>query len=431
MSSVHRVAAEYLKQATLQHAVSNGHLSVWGPYAEISLVYPKLKTMGFKFDGQSKSWFIAESALTPAKKQKVLDLIGANVSPAQQMTSTLLDKPALQALWSKYMPKFHAGFPFVMSSGYHFEISGDIQRAQQLLEPFGKINASLFQAVLKAEQVADFEHALLKLHTLGEGILQERDALKQKKEHLLTKVPKQVWGDVSLSIYAGNAVLLGNTFPIKSLIQRNFPKATYNSPLKMWSIPVLETSMQAYANFADDMNVYLKTIAPVVPQPYQVKYYPNKKVGYCSVCGHLVAVGAGLMWSEFDDNEDKTVWKVKHKDAQECKANIAESKLKQALSHNKEKAQHLLREYVKKHGTFPKVAHPQGTEHTFTLVGHSAFETLYVQSTEFWYVRYNGADGDSWDANNVNNHSMAWLVPLTDEAKRLINGALGKVVIAP
>jgi hypothetical protein len=58
-----------------------------------------------------------------------------------------------------------------------------------------------------------------------------------------------------------------------------------------------------------------------------------------------------------------------------------------------------------------------------SLYGGGLSVVIEPDGQHFWYIIGNSADGDDWSRNNIGWHSIGYRLPLTDDARALLNVA--------
>ncbi|OHD25086.1 MAG: hypothetical protein A2Y38_02765 [Spirochaetes bacterium GWB1_59_5] len=447
MSAIDRVAQRYLDAAALiKLREDGGLLIVSGPYDAMKDVYPKLKRLGFTYNGMDKSWRLPVAKATPQIRQKVEALLkAANPDPVD-----VAKKEAdVRALFQEALTAKLTAFKFtqapnpntIILTGMTFPMKDEAKAAG------GSWGEGVVQGYLFT--VGAIEPAAFKKF-LGQLDHQSDQYKAQQVKTLAVVGDGKTWPTigVTMTYVSGRGVVLrGNTRPFREDIRSLFARPSWTTE---WLISSLEkaTSFERLMMLFDDAEVKAKAEADAVakatpanvPAP-AATCRPNRKPGYCSVCGHPVQIGEGCIYQVYDPNiesdyDDDMRWVVRHKDTALCSRLKRERQEHQEQEHQKAmgklEARRKLRELAMKDGDYLPGEHRLPDEQIYiegrnsVIYGGGIWVVIEPDKRHFWYVINNGADGDDWSSNNVLTGGAGAIgrkVPLTDEALAIIEAA--------
>jgi hypothetical protein len=192
----------------------------------------------------------------------------------------------------------------------------------------------------------------------------------------------------------------------------------------------LETLRTREAERAEQKSQKLNT--PKVPQRKE-----NLKPGYCTVCRAMVPAGEGWLSGFFDDDEEKWVYTVSHKDSSVCSRILEEVRAREQLAKTKRDAQRNLALLCVKrdHYVEGERLHPPGEliyiDDTGLLYGGGSWIVVEPDGEHLWYVKNNGSDGDMWANNNVATGgagALGYRVKVTPEVRALAEVSVGREI---
>jgi hypothetical protein len=140
--------------------------------------------------------------------------------------------------------------------------------------------------------------------------------------------------------------------------------------------------------------------------------------------------GEGWLFNWYDSEPGDFVWKVRHKDPEDCAKVQAERKIRNEAARTKGEARKNLMLMCTKSEYFVEgTGHrPPGDQIWIdkNSIGYGGGTWVVIEPGEnyFWYVRNN--DGDDWSRNNVQTGgagAIGYRLPMTDEARVLIDVA--------
>jgi len=170
---------------------------------------------------------------------------------------------------------------------------------------------------------------------------------------------------------------------------------------------------------------------------------PNQRGDHCQDCGGWVEPGDGIIERVLDEDDDRMIWVVYHRDIEVCqqtKTRRRQQREEEAKrQQTKRQAERALRDYAIKQGKSPDPNNKRVTlkgrriylDETALAYGGGYWVVIEPGNQYFWYVINNGADGDDWSRNNVSTGgagAIGYRVPLTEEAKQQIEIISGEKI---
>jgi len=426
-----------------------GRLIVTGPYDEMKDVFPKLKTRGFQYDSGSRAWWIDTSKLTPAKRKNIETLIRGGKEPEAPPTQESKEaKEAQREVWrelAKDLSKTRLfSFQVQVANPYFFilHIGGDTYSARDVFKAHGctwetrywELDLSkvpeakardLFKDLEKVSNQRAVRHALIK----------ERIGDKPRE-----------WPTLEAALYMadGGIVTVKQKHAnndVKALITHNLPEAKYDSGAwRVLAHNVTEVGIKHLIEGLDKLEALeaerpKQTPPQPAAQPSQ-EGRPNRKPGHCRKCRGWVDVGEGNLLQFFDDDDEKIVYQVEHKDKAVCESNIAMAKAVAEKGRSRAVAKANLRRIICTGDNFvdpPAQGYlnaPHGERYELEPSGYGGGVSVVVEPGErhVWFIQGNSADGDDWGRNNIGGHSMGWRTELTDEIKGLLEVVLDRKI---
>lgn len=411
---VERVA-EVRLTASLKITETGGKLIVSGPYDQMKSVYPSLKRWGFKFDGFTKAWWIASKDVTPDLRSKVNDLIQkAGPAPEVQREAQKLIEDALKLDL--------VGFRITSQTGGAILLTGETYDIRnEAVSAGGTWNSNGYVFRPDTLKPSEFRKLVRTIETRSDKFRELRDAVAK----LIG--PGKNWVSLGVSIHYQPSMVIVRSKSrdfndeIKRMGLRWNPTASY------WEAPARKVDRTSLSRFLDLMDK--KDQEALKQGPPKI---PNRKGGPCEKCGGNVLPGEGLAYQEYDDIEGDFVWRVEHRDPKKCEQILTERKERARLLSNRNEARRKLRDYAIKHNKTPPGKHrPRGetiwiADRTSQIYGGGTWVVVEPDEKHFWYVQNNGRDGADWSLNNVDTGgagAIGWRVPMTDEARLLIETA--------
>lgn len=452
-----KITDRYLKRAVVAaigvtvREVGN-ELVVSGPYSAMEKIYPKLKTRGFTYNSSDKSWRMPLSvynSLTSVKR-KNLDAIlhGLGPSPAEIKQVQDIQDLAKRLVTEKFVGiTVHIHGDTLSVSGTTYPIKEDLKDAGGRWDGSRAFDFDLQRISL--EKLEQLQTTLKKRSEFNEGRIQKIQAL----------FPDRVRKWPTINITLGHTdhdgwTIRGDTRSFASNIKALFSHPVWTG--SNWSLKALD---EASDNFRKAIEFFDGAEAKAIAQreeayakldkdqadpkreeekapPKAPSCRPNQKPGPCDRCGDMVDVGDGCIYQTLDEDDDRLIWKVHHKNPAVCEAN----KRQRQEERQRIREVHLSRETARRkvydwaiahNVTPPGVSDPDGREvpmrgTSSRIYGGGEWVLIERDEKHFWYVTNNGADGDDWAHNNFRTGGAGAIgvrAPLTPEVLSWIEDA--------
>ena len=418
-----------------------GELEVTGTYNEMQPILSKLKSRGFMWNPSTRVWHISRSRLTDAQYKNLQKLLGgSNEAKAEKVK---VDSEVNQKLFDRALEKSKEfiGLRFERKPTGAISLFGRVSDVyKDAKEAGGLYNSQTFLFTFADTKPKEFEQLLDKIETVCHRWAVQVAMLKD----YLT--PSKKWPTLNLRMWFDAArsriVIDGDTKPVKDQVQRYLDHVRWD-PSMGWAVPYLDTSkneVETLCKYFDELEEKAVNAPKVEAQPRMQPKRPNTKGDYCRTCGGYVKPGDGYIIRVYDPllaerkgYEDDMVWVVYHNDKSVCESVKAEREIREHEARNKQEARTNLSRLCETSANYVQGTglHPQGEQIFISGRGHviyggGVWVVLEPNGTHFWYVKNNGADGDSWAGNNVATGgagALGYRLDLTPEAKILIDVA--------
>lgn len=390
---------------------SNGQIAVEGSYGEMQSILPSLKTWGFRWDPNHRVWWIQEKDLTSIKLKKFNALVRPSAATHQTTGWDPKDNYKefvnIQRNYGPSGPNALQGWSLSLSID-SLILGGPLSRVEKEIKQIqGTIDytqAAFNQSKVRAD---DFEKILI-----PSLIRYSHTAAQHLKDVLNLRRLPHTWGNLGVTVLnpQGSTAfqIRGQTYPVSGIIKSHFKTAQFDSAAKSWSSAITGEPLTSFEGFYKAMDqLDAKTVlAPAVQHNTVERLYPNKRAGYCNECHVMIPVGKGLAYQAWDDLEDEFKWAVKHADPQICRDNRARNAIIHKVEQNKNALVESIRKFCVQNGKFvdqPIVVRGEQLYLDKRSLSVGGGDWLIIEKNgAVWYIRNNGADGDSWDNNYVN-----------------------------
>src|SRR5690606_11638102 len=138
-----------------------------------------------------------------------------------------------------------------------------------------------------------------------------------------------------------------------------------------------------------------------------------------------VAPGKGYLYPVYDDENDRTVWRVEHQDRSVCEEQLEKVRIQQQKARDHRQALNSLISLAVKPENYVQGQHnPSGrklmlSSPTSSLYGGGYWVIIEPGEKYFWFVQGHTMDGDDWSRNNVPG-GIGYRLPYTTEAKAIL-----------
>jgi len=405
-------------------------LVVSGPYGEMVKIIPRLKGLGFRYNGADHTWSAPKKSLTDLKLKNLKKLINGDAPAASKGPE--VDLAAVQEVFKELAKEPLFGFRTqLLNNG--LTLGGDTYPFRsELRAAGGDWSTNSEDWLFKASTVN-----VAKLRQVFGKIVHQshQNALRSAKVENLLSAPK-VWTNLKIHLaYDRRSKLVsvaGDTRPLKDVIRDHLPNVKFNS--SQWEVPRLATSAEEIEKLIealDDLEAKASAAPKVAPVPQTPRRMENRRGQACKRCGVYVPPGEGYLVQsddfDYDDEERPANYDVLHKDKELCDQKLAEARIRHEKARTIQQAQRSLRDLAEKreHYVEGKGLTPTGNTITIERSGYGSGVSVVIEPDQhhFWYIVGNSADGDDWSRNNIGGHSVGYRLPLTDEARVLIDVA--------
>jgi hypothetical protein len=432
---------------------SDGLVCVHGSYTEMQPLIPRLKNMGFRWDGAKRVWYIPKDKMTALKADNLQKLMGGHAEAQLAVVDgirALLNSTAEKLKGSKWFTLlvgdgvsadkawlegktydvkeecFHAGGKWT-GKAYSFSLSGmkmDVAKtlADKVLDIDRRYEAAFQRGLavakrLEGTEVADVKFSIrdkkLRIIPPGRGF---NDAIKSVFE-------RAVWSSDAWEV---------SLYRLTDKLADDLTKAIVEVKWKM----IYERQNQLQKEYKELAGKFTLSRGsgyggkPFQPNTLVQNSKSNIDKGepewlYVLKTSQRHFREDGLSFGVGDDSGYVYIAECRAATPEEI-APVAQAKeLRQKEQEQKVQAEKDLHQVVEdiQHGELPP-RNPDGTGlvprgQVLDISGknHQMYgggDWFVIGSDYIWYVKNNGADGDSWDANNVSTGgagAIGWRVP--------------------
>ncbi len=390
--------------------------SVWvlkGSYNAMQSIIPLLKTQKvWKYNGFSQSWEATKAKISNVKLNDVkAALSGAEVTSKENFSRFEEKARTLTLPQTTITIKTEA--IFIKTTLIDLK---DLAKAAGVTE-----SAYAFYGYMFTPGKINVEKSLKLL-----GELEKAAALYMTKIDELEKLVKnQTQGTgIRVSVTAGIVYVMGETYPHKDKIC----KCGFGFSSGQWQAHVINVNLSSLRTFLAELP---KKEVKDTPAPSKSGRQSNSKSGKCTVCGFTVEVGDGYISQIFDDDEERHLWVVRHKDPNVCESNKVTLRTRAEAAKKRSDAQRRLRSLLVKPEYYVEGRNlqPEGQQisldHNPLALGGGCRLIVEPDLVHVWYVQSNGNDGDDWSHNNIGFTDIGWRSSLTTEVEALIEELTG------
>lgn len=435
---VRRVAARFIEaSAPIEVKEVGANIEVSGPYDKMRDLVPYLRGK-LVYRDRDHTWWVAKSKMTPLKiknLQKKVDAINGVSGPEPTEMESPTKAKAERIEEAKELLKQAVGLRVPgLSFGY---VGGEAVRLTGVLTD---LRASIFKAGGDYDPTySTFSPSSIKpveFKKLLEAVEDQGKLVAKKLAELSSIIPRDFPNlKITVGTNKGKLVVSGKTYDLKDEIKGRIP-VIFDRPNSYWWIPihqVKEAHVRALIEYLEGKERELAEkwkAKQNAPEPERKR--TNQRGDHCLDCGGWVGPGEGWLFNWYDSEPGDFVWKVRHKDPEDCAKVRAEQRIRSELARTKSEARKNLGLLCEKSEYYV-----QGTGHRppgkeiyidkrSLLYGGGTWVVIEPGENYFWYVRNNGADGDDWSRNNVSTGgagAIGYRLPMTDEARVLIDTA--------
>jgi hypothetical protein len=437
---VQKVAERFIQaSAPIELKEVEGRLEVSGPYDKIQNLIPYLRGK-LEYRGRDKTWWVLKEKMTPLKiknlQKKVNEINGiSGPDPVKVEESEEVKEARAEEVKKLFRRATHMQVPglsfglipvnAVQLTGVLTDLRVSINKAGGDYGPeFSKFYPHLVKPV-------EFEKLLDEVEDQGRLVAQ---AIANLSSMLPRHFPN-LKIDVGTNSKGYLFEISGKTYDLKDEIKKLVP-VTFNSQGSFWYAPihkVKEGQVKELIGYleGEERERAEKWKAEQKP-PAAERKRPNQKGDHCLDCGGWVGAGDGYLVNYYDSEPGDFVWKVKHKDPEDCAKVKAEVRIRNESARTKGEARKNLMLLCQKSEYYVQgTGHRPAGEEIYIdkhSIGYGGGTWVVIEPGEnyFWYVKNNGADGDDWSRNNVMTGgagAIGYRLPMTDEARILIDVA--------
>jgi len=435
-----RVASRFIEaSAPIEVKEVEGRIEVSGPYDKIQNLVPYLRGK-LEYRGRDHTWWVPKAKMTPLKiknlQKKVNEINGVSGPEPKKVEESAEAKEArieeakklFHRAISMRVPGLSFGFipvNAVQLTGVLTDLRVSINKAGGDYGPeFSKFYPHLIKPV-------EFEKLLDEVEDQGR--------LVAKAIADLSSIIPRKFPNLKIDVGTNNGsylfVVSGKTYDFKDEIKKLVP-VTFNGQGSFWYAPiqkVKEGQVKELIGYleGEERARAEKWKAEKAP-PAEERKRTNQRGEHCHDCGGWVEPGEGYLFNWYDSEPGDFVWKVKHKDPEDCAKVRAEKKIRNEAARTKGEARkNLMLMCMRSEYYVDGTGHRPSGEEIYidkNSLGYGGGTWVVVEpgGNYFWYVKNNGADGDDWSRNNVSTGgagAIGYRLPMTDEARVLIDVA--------
>jgi hypothetical protein len=420
------------------------NIEVTGPYDKMKDLIPYLRGK-LEYRSRDRAWWVAKEKMTPLKVknlQKKVDAINGVSGP--EPTKVEESEGAIAArveeakkLFDQATHMRYPGLSFGVIPSNGLQLKGDLTDLRISINKAGGEYGPEFSAFYPGKlKPVGFKQLLEDVENQGKLIEKVLAGLTG----MLPRNFPSLKIDVGLNPGSYLLIVSGKTFDFKDGIKSRVP-VTFNGVKTHWWAPLHKIKvsqvkeLMEYLEGEEQERVerWKAERAPTKTQdPREEKKRTNSRGDNCHECGGWVNPGEGILFNWYDSEPGDFVWKVKHKDSEDCAKVRAEKKIRSELARTKNEAKrNLMLMCTKSEYHVDGEGHrPPGDQiyidETALLYGGGTWVVIEPNGDYFWYVKNNGADGDDWSRNNVQTGgagAIGYRLPMTEEARVLIDVA--------
>ena len=418
------------------------NIEVSGPYDKMQDIIPYLRGK-LEYRGRDKTWWVSKAKMTPLKiknlQKKVNDANGVSgpgpepkkVEEAEDVKAARIEE--VRKLFALAIRLRVPGFSFGLIPINSVQLTGDLTDLRVSINKaggdYGPEFSKFYPHLVKP---AEFSKLLEEIEDQGKLIAKVIAGLQgELPRHFPT-----LRIDVGINPVGSRLIISGKTYDYKDEIQKRI-SVTFDSRGKYWWAPIHKVKESQVKELIEALEIEERALvdkwkAEKSEKAPVEKQRTNQKGDHCHNCGGWVNPGEGWLFNWYDSDPGDFVWKVKHKDSDDCAKVKAERKIRNEAAKTKGEARRNLMlmctksEYLA-NGTENR---PSGDQIWIdkNSVGYGGGTWVVIEpgGDYFWYVENNGADGDDWSRNNVQTGgagAIGYRLPMTDEARVLIDVA--------
>lgn len=437
---VQAVASRFIQASELIEVKEvEGRVEVSGPYSKMQKLIPYLRGK-LEYRGRDHTWWVPKAKMTPLKiknlQKKVDEINGPASQEPKKVEESEEDKAsrldAAKQLFHRAIGMRVPGLSFALISGNGIQLTGVLTDLRVSINRAGGDYGPEFSKFYPhSVKPVEFEKLLDEVEDQGR--------LLAKSLADLSSILPRKFPNLKIDVGTNNGsylfVVSGKTFDFKDEIKRRVP-VTFNGRGSYWWAPIQKVKddqvkeLISYLEGEERARAEKWKIEQKPPEAERRR--PNQKGDHCLNCGGWVGAGEGYLVNYYDSEPGDFVWKVEHKDKEDCAKVKAEVRIQSELARTKGEARRNLMLMCQKSEYYV-----EGTDHRppgeqiwidKTSLGYGGGTWVVIEPGEnyFWYVKNNGADGDDWSRNNVltgGAGAIGYRLPMTDEARVLIDVA--------
>lgn len=435
-----RVAARFIEaSAPIEVKEVGANIEVSGPYDKMRDLVPYLRGK-LVYRERDHTWWVPKAKMTPMKiknLQKKVDAINGVAGPEPKRVEEPAEAKAarLEEVKQLFNRAIHMRVPGL---SFGFVPINAVQLTGALTDLRVQINKSGGDY---GPEFSTFPPHLVKpveFEKLLEAV-EDQGRLVAKMLAELSSVLPRKFPNLKIDVGTNNGsyllVVSGKTYDLKDEIKKRVP-VTFNGQGSYWWAPihqVKEAQVRELIEYLEgEERARAEKWKAEQKPPEAERKRPNQRGEHCHDCGGWVNPGEGWLFNWYDSEPGDFVWKVKHKDPEDCAKVRVEKKIRSEAARTKGEARRNLMLMCEKSEYYVQgTGHrPPGEEIYIdkNSIGYGGGTWVVIEPGEnyFWYVKNNGADGDDWSHNNVQTGgagAIGYRLPMTDEARVLIDVA--------
>lgn len=440
-----KVAARFIEASyDIEVNEVGANIEVSGHYDKMKNLIPYLRGK-LVYREQDHTWWVPKAKMTPLKiknLQKKVDEINGFAKPEPTKVDEAAEAKAariekVKELIDRAVHLRVPGLKFVLVALQELRLIGALTDLRISINKsggeYGAEISNFFPASIKP---VEFEKLL--------EAVEDQGKLVAKALAKLSSIVPRDFPNLKIKVDINNGgyllVISGKTYDYKDWIKARIP-VTFNSSGSYWYVPIHQVK-EAHVR---DVVEYLESKERELAEKWKAEQdsseqsalkperkRTNQRGDHCLDCGGWVEPGKGWLVNYYDSEPGDFVWKVRHKNPEDCAKVRAEQRIRSEAARTRSEARKNLMLMCEKSEYYV-----QGTEHRppgeeiyidKKSLGYGGGTWVVIEPGEnyFWYVRNNGADGDDWSRNNVltgGAGAIGYRLPMTDEARVLIDVA--------